>query len=236
MLNRNTPFIIVARLIFTRYPRILGLPSLLVPLIQGLLPILNKLILGVGFIPTIIMLVGLKKVFFSEQSLDSLNKYGTNIEKEFVEFLKQNWTQIINNKKGIIRFINSFLFSLILYTLKPITGYILRILFTLIISTLGIFYSETLSSVKFLYSYALTIKDWLKPFIDIQIPNEHKYIKYFTLAALGFISFGASMIGIDLTHPDWLAHIPYSNYIISAFYYIFTPLAIFYSYIRRFLP
>lgn len=236
MLNRNTPFIIVARLNFTRYPRILGIPSLLVPLIQGLLPILNKLILGVSFIPTIVMLISLKKVFFSEQSLDSLNKYGTNIEKEFVEYLKQNWALIINNKRGIIRFRNSFLFSLILYTLKPITAFILRILFTLIISTLGIFYSETLSSIKFLYSYALTIRDWLKPYIEIKIPNENKYIKYTALFCIGFISLGLSFIGIDLTHLDWLAHIPYSNNILSAFYYVFTPVAMFYSYIRRFLP
>nr|YP_009690331.1 hypothetical protein Fomme_000101 [Fomitiporia mediterranea]QEG57111.1 hypothetical protein Fomme_000101 [Fomitiporia mediterranea] len=234
MLNR--PFFIVCQRIFPLVTRYLGLPNSLIPFLTGIWSVVSTLLATIGTIPTLRLLWAFRGVIRGQYPLESLRNYGVDVERIFINFVRPYWSEIFA-RKCVLRYLNLVITTTILYAIKPISLWFLRFILSLVGSCLGIFWSETLSSVKFLLDYAYIVRDFLKAYINIPIPKivEPSYLQIVGATIGSFFILGFSIITLDLWYPDLTANIPFMSKILEWVYYTFTPLAIFYRAIANFI-
>lgn len=170
--NRPTPFFIVARFMFSNTYRILGISQALYPFVFGFFNLLPTMVSVLGVLPAIKIMWNMRDVLHGLRPLESLNVLGTEIEKTLVEFIRLHWASLLTNRISCLRFIFSIIITLIVYKLKPITKHILRVSISLMLSAMGILYSDLLRSIQFLLDYAYYIRDLFKPVVEIKLPKE----------------------------------------------------------------
>lgn len=220
MLNRPTPFFIVAKLLFSGTYRFLGISNNIVTLFQGIYNFIPSIVTFLGIIPAMRIVWTLRYVILGTKTIETLNIYGSNIEQELIKFLKENWVQILSYRLGFIRFNKAVLLSLLLYSIRPLFYLGLRGCLTLILSSLGIFWIETLRGFKWLLNYAFSVKNFFSPIIEIPIPKELRtsYFKIIGGIIFSTFSFALTFIGLDFKIPDAIRNLPGAQRLIDGAY------------------
>nr|YP_009690263.1 hypothetical protein Fomme_000047 [Fomitiporia mediterranea]QEG57043.1 hypothetical protein Fomme_000047 [Fomitiporia mediterranea] len=222
--NRPSPFFVVAKLIFTPIINLLGFPQSLKPVLSGFWGVLSTIIAVHGIFPTIRVIWGLNRVIRSNRPLETLEIYGPDAAAYIIDHFRPVWSEILSTRLGLSTFSGMVLSSTIFYALKPIAFRLVRWLFTIICSSMGILWTDSLRNIEFLFNYASSVRNFLKDLIGFEFPlpkelteNLPSYKKIGIYIASIF-SIGFLVIGLDFWNENIFHYIPYSE-IILKFYY-----------------
>ena len=232
---RPRPFFVVCSLIFGPIINVLGLPQSLKPVLKAFWGVLSTIVSVHGIFPTIRVIWGLNRVIRSNSPIETLETYGPYAAAYVIDHFRPVWSEILTTRLGISTFTGMVLSSTIFYALKPITFRLVKWLFTLICSSMGILWTDSLRSIEFLFNYASSIRNFFKDFIGFEFPlpkelteNIPSYKKIGIYIA-SIIGIGFLVIGLDLWNENIFNYVPYSEIILKfyydTFYYIlFLPI------------
>ena len=231
---RPSPFFVVCKLLFTPIINLLGLPQSLKPVLKGFWGVLSTIIAVHGIFPTIRVIWGLNRVIRSNSPIETLETYGPYAAAYVIDHFRPVWSEILTTRLGISTFTGMVLSSTIFYALKPITFRLVKWLFTLLCSSMGILWTDSLRSIEFLFNYASSIRNFLKDFIGFEFPLPKELTdnipskKYIALIIGSIIGLGFLVIGIDIWNENIFNYIPFSGIILKfyyvTFYYMFVPI------------
>lgn len=150
-----------------------------------------------------------------------------------IAYVRPFWSNIITTRAGILTYLSMIFYSVLFYILRPVLFFIVRWSFRLIVSSLGILWTEFFRGFKFLYDYATTIRNLFSSIgleLPIPIPTPESLfkinVKNIAILFGTLFTFGAVLIGLDLNYPDLLSHLPCKDVVLGLIYWGFTPLAI----------
>lgn len=235
---RPRPFFVVCSLIFRPLFNILGLPQSLRPVLQGFWGVLSTIVGVHGIFPTIRVIWGLRNIIRNERPLESLVEYGPYAASFVIDHFRPVWSEILSTRLGISTFTGMVLSSTIFYALKPITIRLAKGVFSLICSSMGILWTDSLRSIEFLFNYASSVRNFFKSFIGFEFPLPNDLtdnipsFKKIGLIIGSIIGIGCLVIGLDIWNENIFHYIPFSDYILK-FYYIsfyYMGMPIYYSY------
>lgn len=238
------PIFTIARLLCRPIFNYIGMPGNYIPIYNILWSSTAGLITTLGTGNTFRTLFRLSRVLrnpragetllsdnFVRLILPTLNPTGnTNTNRIITESFLSNLTPhlpAINSNLHITIKILYFIMSTVSFLfVRPLVNLVFRSFFSLFFSATCILWSESLRAFKFLFNYALTVRDLFSPFISIPIPEIVKQnlpsvgISTIFLTGLSIITI---LIGVDLLSPvnfenfpiiGWFFHDIYSYFLI----------------------
>nr|YP_010470528.1 hypothetical protein N4M07_mgp036 [Inonotus hispidus]UVF38016.1 hypothetical protein [Inonotus hispidus] len=235
--RRPSPFFILARMILVPVARMLGLPNSLQPVIFGLWSVISTFVTVYGIYPTLAGIWALRQAIRHDHPIEFIAQHAPLVGRALVEELGPIWRDLIGSRVALVKYLTTVACSILFYALRPITFALLRWSFTLICSALGIFWSETLRGVEFLFNFAQSIKNFFKFAIGFELPLPKELIdtpaKKTSTILLGIVFLTLSLIGIDLYFHNLIENIPYIETIVAYCYTLYRPMTATYRIIAR---
>lgn len=235
--QRPSPFFLLARMILVPVGRMLGLPNSLQPVIFGLWSVISTFVTVYGIYPTLAAVWALRNAIRHDHPIEYIAQYAPQVGSFLVRDLGPIWRDLIGSREALVKYLATVACTVLFYALRAIGLALLRWSFTLIVSALGIFWSETLRGVEFLFNFANYIKSFFNFLIGFELPLPRELqdttAKKTTIFLFGLVVLTLSLMGIDLYFHNLIENIPFIDSIVAFCYTFYRPITSTYRLIAR---
>jgi hypothetical protein len=207
--------------------RRVNLPHIFLSLAPAFFSVARSLIRTEGFLPTIQTLNAINREIMRRGPLSDISanrRLNPVVVRALTNVLFGSWGDIIDNSKIINSKYKWYVLGLILSKFNTIIFYFIRIFIGLILSSIGILFSDTLSSIPYLKGYALSILNFIQDhsFFNFfsntkEVISKEQLEKSYSYSFLGIIVLGLVGITAGLLVGDFYFHDYISNIIMRYF-------------------